>query len=183
MISGKVTREFDPPKCNRGEFGHHAQRQVSICNSHKIHTPTRLQGPRKPAARVSPNRPPPPPSTVYHRQRKPAPSHLVPLFGDEILDTFSFGVPHLLPIFTHRPNARLLQAVARSISCTAFKTRNPARWGVGSHQRPAAQGGHTSEPQGSAYLRVRLRGTPPHLWARCPVTNDKICPPIGPSSN
>ena len=56
---GKVTRDYVPLKCNRGEFGHHARRQASIYHSHRIHTPTRLQDTRKPAARVSPNRPPP----------------------------------------------------------------------------------------------------------------------------
>ena len=94
MISGKLTREFVPPKCNRGEFGHHAQRQASIGHSHRIHTPTRLQGTRKLAARVSLNRRPPSAPIAHRRQRKPAPSQLVPIFGDEVPDTLPLGVPH-----------------------------------------------------------------------------------------
>ena len=181
MISGKVTRELVPLKCNRGKFGHHAQRQAYIGHSHRIHSPTRLQGPRRPAARVSLSRPPPSPPIAHRRQRKPSPSHLVPLFGDEVPDTFSLDVPHPLPVFTHDPSTRLVRVVVRPTNFTEFKAHAPARWGVGSRHRPAAQGGHISEPHGSAYLRVRLSSTPPHLWACCLITNDK-CPPIGPSS-
>ena len=69
MISGKVTREIVPPKCNRGEFGHHAQREASIGYYHRINTPTRLQDTRKPAARLSPNHPP---SFTSNRASPPA---------------------------------------------------------------------------------------------------------------
>ena len=58
MISGKATREFVPPMCNRGEFGHHARQQAFVGHSHRIHTHTRWQGARNPAARVILNRPP-----------------------------------------------------------------------------------------------------------------------------
>ena len=116
-----------------------------------------------------------------HRQRKPAPSHLVPLFGNEVPDTFSLGASHPLPKFTHRPSTRLVRLVVRPTSCTAVRAHVPTRWSVGSRHLPAAQGGHISEPHGPAYLRVPLPGTPPHLWARCLIINDKW-PPIGPSS-
>ena len=211
MMSGKVTREFVLPKCDRGEFGHHAQRQASIDHSHRIYAPTRLQGTRRPAARVIPNRPSLSPPIAHRCQRKPLPSYLVPLFGDQVPDTFSLdmyhpfpmfthhqrkpapshlvhlfrdcslGVSHPLPTFTHHPSARLVRVVVRPTSCTAVKAHVPTERAFGSRHRPAARGGHISEPRGSAYLRGRLPGTPPHLWARCLITNDK-CPPIGPSS-
>ena len=153
MISGKVTREFVPPKCYRVEFGHHAHRQAFIGHSHRIRTPTRLQGTPKPSTRLSPNRPSQSPPIAHRRQRKPARSH----------DTLFLGVPHLLPIFTHCPSARLVRVVVRPTSCTAVKAHVLAWWGDGSRHRPAAQGGHISEPHRSTYLRVRLSGTPPYL--------------------
>ena len=137
------------------------------------YTPTRLQGTWKPAVRMSPNRPPPSPPIAHRRQREPAPSHLVPLFGDEVPDTFSLGVPHPLPIFIPRTSARLVRVVVRPNSCTAVKAHVLARWSVGSRHRPAAQGVHIIEPHGSAYLRVLLPRTPPHLWhvVSTPTTN------------
>ena len=131
---GKVTREYVPPKCNRGEFGHHAQRQAFICHSYRIHTPTRLQDTRKPAARVSLNRPLP---ITPNRTSLPAQKCAVPArtsFGDEVSDTFSLGVPHPLAAGTHRPRTRLVQMVVGPTRCAAVKAYVPARWGVGSRR-------------------------------------------------
>ena len=134
MIAGKITRKLVPPKCNRGEFKHHAQRQVSIGHSYRIHPPTRLQGTRKPVARVSPNRPPPSPPIMHRCQRKPTPSHLVPLFEDKVPGTFSLDVPHPLTVFTHRPPVRLVRVVVRPTCYTAINAHVPVRWGVGSRR-------------------------------------------------
>ena len=103
MISGSVTREFVPPKCNRGEFEHHARQQASIDHSHRIRTPTRLQGTRKPVARVSPTRLLQPSHTPAHRrQRTLAPSLPIQYSGTKTLE-YSLCVWHAPPTYNERP--------------------------------------------------------------------------------
>ena len=61
MISGKATREFVRPMCDRGEFEHHARQQASIGHSHRIHIyetakqseASRARGPEPPPNRKS----------------------------------------------------------------------------------------------------------------------------------
>ena len=134
MISGKATREFVQPKCNKGEFGHHGRRQASIGPSHRIHTyetarqseASRVGGPKPPPTE---NRAPPP--------APPAPPLLIPLSGNKVPGTLSLGVPHSLTVHVHRPRARLVRVVARPTRRTTVKTYVPSRWGVGSrHLRP-----------------------------------------------
>ena len=103
MISGKVTHEFVPPKCNRGEFEHHARQQASIGHSHRIHTPTRLQGTRKPVARVSPTRLLQPPHTSAHRRQWTlAPSLPNHYSGTKTQEHF-LCVWHAPPTYNERP--------------------------------------------------------------------------------
>ena len=151
MMSGKATRKFVPPKCSRGEFERHTKRQAAFAHSHRIYTCETARHSEASRARESE-----PPTTIppitHLRQRKPAPSHLVPLFGDEVPDTFSLGVPHPLTNFIHRPSARLVWVLMRPTSFTAVKAHVPARWGVRSRHRQAAQDGHISESHCSTYL-------------------------------
>ena len=124
MITGKATREFVPPKCNRVEFGHHARQQASIGHSHGIHTPRRLQGTRKPAARVSPNRPPQPLHTHAHRrQRTPAARHCLTFIQERIHWNIPnvFDMHHPVTISVHCPSARLVRVVVRPTGCTTLK--------------------------------------------------------------
>ena len=136
MISRKATREFVAPKCNRGEFGHHARLQApSVTPTGYI--PTRLQGNRNPVARVNPNCPPTksrasPPAPPA----PPAPSLLIPLSRNEIHGPFSLGVPHPLQIRAHRTRACLVRVMARPTRRTAAKLYLPVRWGVGSCHLP-----------------------------------------------
>ena len=76
--------------------------------------------------------------------------------------------------------AKISRTMSQSTSSFPAHHRHPnyatQRTTIGQANRQAAQGGHISEPHGSAYLRVRLPGTPPHFWARCLITNDKCLP-------
>ena len=132
MITGKATREFVPPKCNRGEFGHHARRQSSIGHSHTI--PTYETARQSEASRARGSEPPPQLRIAHHRQRRLR-RHCSYLYsGTKSLVHSHWVCPtHLQLAHTVYAHALYGWWHGRPAVRTAVKTYVPTLWGVGSH--------------------------------------------------
>ena len=111
MITGKASREYVPPKYNRGEFGHHARQQASISHSPRI----LLRDCKELGSQLR----------AWARTALPPTPLLIPLFRNEVSGTISLGVPHPFTVCAYGPHTRLVRVVARPPHRAAVKTYVP----------------------------------------------------------